>query len=180
MFYVLKILKMGKKLGYILNKKKAGIQIDFAFSIFIFLFFFIIFYSFYSNSYLSQKNSLVSSDLNAISGDICEILVSSSGMPYDWESDLDTIGFAALKSNVNNSLDSGKLMSFSDENYWNIVNSYNLEGYNLNIDVVGLNSGIEYLNFGADVEEYHVRFSNSVCFSNYGGEIVKVKVEVWT
>ncbi len=169
---------MNQKLNYQLKNNKFGyLQIDFAFVVFIFFSFFYIIFLLVSSSF-SDKDLEIESMINSYeANDICNLLISNSGMPLDWENDINTIEYFGLKNISSNSINSNKLSLFTLDNYFILLDSIGFDR-GLKIEIIGLNSNINYLNFG-----YNFTFdsivSSSSCFSRYNSEMVMVLVEVW-
>lgn len=167
---------MKRRLRLFLNKF-GYLQIDFAFVVLIFFFFF---YFIYSEQSFTNEYFRTIDDVNLLSSnarDICFLLTKSSGYPKNWENDLNNFDYIGLKNINTNFLDTNKLAVFTQTNYFDIVDSLNILGY-VNINILGLQTGSNYLNFG----NFSIKgdlLSSSTCFSNYNNEVVKVLVEVW-
>jgi len=170
---------MNQKLKLI-SSKKSYMQIDFAFAIFLFLIFFASIYSYYLSSINSYDLTFKDSKLIAQSQDICKLLISSSGIPNNWESDiskLKTIGLLKINSSI---LDPNKISLLTPTNYLNISDSLNIANI-LNIKIKGLKTNTIYLDFGFNSSNSIPKLTSKYnCYANYNNlEMAKILVEVW-
>ncbi len=163
------------------SNKLAAIQIDISFAIFIFVIIFLTFHAMYADRIDLQSRAHKIDNLNFVAKDVCQMLINSPGNPNNWETNINTIIFPGLKNlNHNNTLNAQKILAFNNTNYWDILNSMNIEKEGVNVKIIGIDTNTTYRNFGQFASDtYDVNFGNSVCYSNYNGEIVKVLVEVW-
>lgn len=157
--------------------KTAYLQIDFAFVVLIFFIFFFTIFQLQSNA---NKNTISKLDLiqtKSDSFDICNLLISSSGNPTNWENNISSLNFLGLKNISSYQLNINKINALNQANLDKIYSSLGISNI-LKINIIGLNSSTNYLSFGYEPENYSVVSSNS-CFSTLNGEIVKINVEVW-
>lgn len=169
---------MGQKSLYRLSKS-GYLQIDFAFVILIFFTLFLLVHGIYKQKENSLENAFIINKLNTDARDICLILTSSSGFPSNWEADLNSSYSIGLRTINNFSLSLTKMQFLNDSsNYYELIDYMNFED-NFNVKIVGLNSNNTYINFGSNINDVSVYFSNYVCYSYYDSEIVRVLVEVW-
>ncbi|MCA9497021.1 MAG: hypothetical protein KC589_08815 [Nanoarchaeota archaeon] len=157
--------------------KKAYLQIDFTFAVGVFFMFFFVVFNIYNGQVQSEEENLISSKLQADAKDICFLLVDSSGSPNNWENNVSSVNFPALKNLSSQSIDAGKLSSFNSSNYFYIIDAFSISSY-VYIKIDGLNNGTNYLNFGTKAGNSNFQAASS-CYSTYLGEIVRVYVEVW-
>ncbi|MDA3856504.1 MAG: hypothetical protein PF569_09695 [Candidatus Woesearchaeota archaeon] len=169
---------MSQKLICRLNKK-GYLQIDFVFAILVFFMFFFVIYSSYSSYSSNFEKTVIYSEIEIDSRDLCFFLVNTNGNPVNWELDIYNVNFLGLRSSSNYSLDSLKIAEFNDVNYHSILDVLGLDDSNLNIMIKGLSSNSTYLNFGISSDNLGVYSSMNSCFSNYNSEPVIVFVEVW-
>jgi hypothetical protein len=163
-----------------LNSVKGYFQIDIAFAILVFFLLFLTIYTLNKDS-VSSKGQLIEMQKLAMDArDICAIIVSTPGYPEAWEEidNLSNVDIFGLKNVSSYSIDANKLSLFSETNYFTIKNKFNENSY-FNLKIKGVNSSVEYLNFGTNITGMNVKSSSYNCYSVYNSEPVKLIVEVW-
>lgn len=162
------------KLGLI---RKGYLQIDAAFAILVFFILFLFVYNLVEDSRNSKEDMFIVNKFEADARDICRLLVLGPGMPYDWQDNISRTQFFGFKNISTNSLSLIKMQQFNSTNYFDIIDIFSLDSY-LNIKVTGLTSSNVYLDWGYNAN-ISVKSGNYICYSNCGGEMCKVSVEVW-
>jgi len=163
--------------NYLKMTKNGFLQIDFAFVVLIFFLLFYLTYVFYDSYNQNLAEDLESKMMMADSIDICNLLVSTSGYPKNWENNLNTLSSLGLKNESSNYIDPNKLSKFNSTNYFTLIDKLNLNGSYVSLKLVGLKTNNTYLNFA----EYTL-FTNYYtyqCYSNYNNEEVKLEVIIW-
>lgn len=161
-----------------LNLDKRGyVQIDFSFAAFIFFTLFLVVFSFYDSQKNSIEDVITSTNLQADSRDICYLLISSPGIPNNWNDDLSSMSLPGMKSSTNNSLDPLKVSEFSLNNYFTIIDNFNTGDF-MYLNIEGLRTNSTYLSFGVSGEGSALS-SSYTCYGNYNSEIVRLLVEIW-
>jgi len=166
---------MNQKLKYHYLNKKGYLQIDFAFALFIFVILFYFVHSYVVEYETFQNDVYNYNNLDSISNDLCNLLISNSGYPLNWESSIPSIKTIGLKEISSSNLDSNKINVLNNSIYYSILDSLGLNYYNLNIKIIGITSKTNYLNFGIWDDTKSI---SSVCYTNYNSELVKVIVGV--
>ena len=64
------------------------------------------------------------------------------------------------------------------DNYGTISDNMGLDFF-FQIQITGLESNTNYLNFGISEEIAFTYYDKYICYSNYNGEIVEIIVGVW-
>ena len=159
------------------KRKKAYLATDFIFAILIF---FLILFTIYSqivaaNESKEEVNSQVR--LKNEATDICKLLVSTQGLPKNWDTSLSSLQFPGLLSSDNVTLSQNKVESFNNSNYFTIKDSLGVKS-NLFIEIEGISNDTSYISFGSK-PSIENRKAFSQCFSTYQSEIVKVEVLTW-
>lgn len=169
---------MKSQLKYLkFSDKKGFVQVDFLFAISIFFIFFYFVFSYYYDGLSSFRESSEILEFHSNSKDICYSLVSQSGIPNNWESDIDTLEFIGLKETTSKNLSSSKIAQLTSGNYFTVLDSLNISGF-LYLKITGIDTQTNYLDFGVR-DNLSNTVSSYTCFSNYNSEPVKVFVEVW-
>ncbi len=170
---------MNQKFQLHSNNKHGYLQIDFAFVVLIFFFLFFFIHNLHKQKVDSFEGSIILNDLQADARDICFLLSSSSGFPFNWDLDVNSTKIFGLKNLNSNNLSLSKMQVFNiSSNYFIIKDTMNYDE-NFNLRIIGLTSNLEYIRFGSLVELLDVYFAKSVCYANYNSEQVKLIVEVW-
>lgn len=161
----------------LLNKNKiAYLQIDLAFTLLIFIMFLFVIINMYNSKFYEQKQTNDYILVQSESEHICNLLISSSGVPNHWNQNLSTLVSIGLLDDGGINLSSNKLNVLNNSNYLDLTNNWN-QNYFYHINIIGLKSGIDYVDFGFDNLSNNI-CSNYICYSNYNSEIVKVDVGV--
>ncbi|MCA9486380.1 hypothetical protein H6501_00150 [Candidatus Woesearchaeota archaeon] len=156
---------------------RAYLQIDFIIAMVLFFSFF-----FSITTYINAKEKMEEDHITnlleqAFANDYCESLISSPGLPQNWEEDITTLVALGLKNSTNENLSTAKLAYFSNDYYANLL-TFSSEMYNLDVTILGLTTATQYAHFGARAASTTMRASSS-CYANYNDEVVQVLVEVW-
>lgn len=154
------------------------LQIDLAFGLFIFIILFIFVYNFYAHykADLGVDNQIL--ELQSDAQDICFLLSKSSGLPQNWETDINNTIFFGFKNINDSKLNLVKINQFRNDTYFTIIDKMNISA-NLAIRIEGISTNTHYLSFGVLATEINPKYANYQCYSNYNSEIVKIFVEVW-
>lgn len=159
------------------SDKKAYVQIDFTFAVFIFFIVFTSVYTIYKAYENSFDDTLVLTELQGDSRDLCFLLIRSSGSPNNWTSDIENSNFYGWKNINDSSLNATNIGAFNSSSYFTILDSLNLSGF-LYLDLTGMQTNTTYLEFGT-VNEVGTFFSTYSCYGHYNDEVVRLIVEVW-
>jgi len=169
---------MKQKYKYHWLNKNGFMQIDFAFAVLIFFLFFITISGLYNSEISNQKKILEISELEITARDICEIIIKTSGVPMDWENDINSIKMIGLKNIENNSLNVNKVNKFNNTYYSNFIQNTLPKEFIYYITITNLKDNLVKGNIG-----YEPKTNSKIgvfnCYSNYGGNKVRVGVKVW-
>ena len=169
---------MKQKLMLKLNKS-GYLQIDYAFALLIFLLFIYIISIKYNNYNNSVYDSTIQNQKIFMSRDICQLLISNSGLPMSWDGNISKFEMIGLKNNNNNNfLNSTKINYYNNLSNYQVISSSISKDYLIKINIIGLLSNITYLNFGGNISNNIFIDTNYICYSNLNSEIVKIEVEV--
>lgn len=162
-----------------LKSTKGYLQIDVAFAILIFFLLFLTIHSSIQSKKESNRNLIISNELEMLARDTCMIITSQPGIPNTWEhNNISETQLFGLKSTNGNELDTTKISRFNSTNYFFIRNTFD-ENIYISIKIKGVNSQTNYLDFGINTKNTNIRSGTYNCYSLYNSEPVQLIVEAW-
>jgi len=169
--------KQIKKLKSHLGKKKGYLEIDFAISILLFFILFTSVFLLYQSYRDLENKKLILTQMDSEARNFCVLLVSSPGVPQNFENDINSMIQPGFREATSNNISQAKFQVFNSTNYFTILDSIGAD-YFIYLELRGLSTQTKYLTFGTK-HGVNSLFSNYVCYSNYNGEIVRLFVEAW-
>jgi hypothetical protein len=170
---------MNQKLKSHLSKKKAYMQIDYAFTIVFFLIFLFFIINDISSKGVNSNEDIKRFEKDKLSQDICSILTKTSGHPNNWYLNIEDSSFIGLKKVNGSDLDINKLSVLNNNNYFNITDKLNLKENYLQIKLYYLsNFTVYYSDFGKSPISLK-KSSKSICYTKINSQEILFEVEVW-